>query len=403
MPSIKFKATTIKFLRPTPGIQTDYFDASLHGFFLRVSPAGRKTFGVMYRTSGRFRRMTLGTYPPLTLKGARKMAIDALRDAAQGQDPAAKKAQKRDAESFSQLAAEYLERYAKPKKKSWQEDERIIEKNLIPAFGNMKAKEIMRRDVRELLDQIATRAPIMANRVRALLRKMFNWAILAEIVETNPVHLIPMPGKEQKRQRVLTEDEIKRFWQALDKEREGDKAHRKARMTAATSLKMRLLTAQRGIEVMGMQWDEVDGDWWTIPPERSKNKLAHRVPLTPMALRLLTEMKELAKERPSRFAFPSPKGDAFIANVQKTIQRVRKATGIDFRGHDLRRTAASLMTGMGFPRLTVSKILNHVEPGVTAVYDRHSYDREKRTALEAWNRRLHLMISGLQIVTKTDA
>lgn len=403
MPSIRFKATTIKFLKATPGKQVDYFDASLHGFFLRVSPAGRKTFGVMYRSSGRFRRMTLGTQPPLTLKTARKMAVDALRDAAQGQDPAAKKAQKRKAESFAQLAQEYLERHAKPNKRSWAEDERMINKNLTPELGNLKAKEITRRDVRALLDGIAANAPIMANRVRALLRKMFNWAILAEIVETNPVHLIPMLGKEQKRQRVLTEDEIKRVWQALDNERGGDKAHRKARMTAAASLKLRLLTAQRGGEVMGMTWDEIDGDWWTIPPERSKNKLAHRVPLTTMTQRLLTEMKELAAKRPSRYVFPSPKGDTCIANVQKTIQRVRKATGIDFRGHDLRRTAASHMTGMGIPRLTVSKILNHVEPGVTAVYDRHSYDKEKREALEAWTRRLQLMVSGLQVVPKSEA
>ncbi len=85
-----------------------------------------------------------------------------------------------------------------------------------------------------------------------------------------------------------------------------------------------------------------------------------------------------------------------MANPQKAIGRIHAATGIEFRGHDLRRTAASMMTGMGIPRLTVSKILNHVEPGVTAVHDRHSYDKGKRDALEQRSKRLMLMVSDLR-------
>lgn len=91
-----------------------------------------------------------------------------------------------------------------------------------------------------------------------------------------------------------------------------------------------------------------------------------------------------------------------MANPGKAIQRIQAASGVDFRGHDLRRTAASMMTSVGIPRLTVSKILNHVEPGVTAVYDRHSYDNEKRAALETWARKLTLMVSDLKEV-KTEA
>ena len=89
--------------------------------------------------------------------------------------------------------------------------------------------------------------------------------------------------------------------------------------------------------------------------------------------------------------------------MQKAVERIRERAGIkDFTAHDLRRTAASLMTGMGIPRLTVSKILNHVEPGVTAVYDRHSYDKEKREALETWSRRLQVIISGMQVVSNEE-
>jgi integrase len=398
MPTVKFNAAWIKFVTATT-TQVDYFDKSLTGFFLRVSPQGRKSFGIMYRHAGRLRRMTFGTFPPMTLKDARKEANQKLRQAANGEDPATERAQQRKADTFQEMALEYVERHAKARKKSWPEDERRINKHLIPIFGNCKAKEITRRDIRPVLEGMALKTPIEANRVRSLLRKIYNWAILNEIVDANPVTLIPAPGEEKRRQRVLTEDEIKGLWKVLDGQANGMKAQRKVRMLAAGSLKLRLLTAQRGGEVMGMRWNEVDSDWWTIPPERSKNGLAHRVPLTPLAIRLLEEMKKLYETTPADFVFPGPRG-GHIENVQKTIQRVRRGAGFHFVGHDLRRTAASLMTGMGIPRLTVSKILNHVEPGVTAVYDRYSYDKEKREALEAWSKRLLVMVSDLKGLQK---
>jgi len=393
MPKIRMTARKLGALKPTPGRQIDYIDISLPGFYIRVSPAGRKTFGVMYRHAGRFRRMNLGTYPPLSLADARKMANKALRDATQGMDPAAIKMEKRKAESFAELAHEYLERHAKPKKKekSWREDERIISTNLGPVFGKMRAREITRKDVRKLLDSIAHRAPIMANRVRALLRKIFNWGIENDIVDANPCHLIAAPGKEQKRQRVLTEEEIRAVWNAFGNE---------SPITAGT-LKLRLITAQRGGEVMSLEWSELELEnrWWTIPPEKSKNGLAHRVPLSSPALRILEGIK--APEKSSKYVFPSPKGNSHIANIQKAIERSRYRSGVEFRGHDLRRTAASLMTGMGISRLTVAKILNHAERGATATYDRHSYDHEKRQALDAWGTRLSRIVSGLELV-KTE-
>jgi integrase len=90
----------------------------------------------------------------------------------------------------------------------------------------------------------------------------------------------------------------------------------------------------------------------------------------------------------SEWVFPSPRAEEPVAWIQKAAQRIREASGVEFRPHDLRRTAASRMTSTGTPRLVVSKILNHVEQGVTAVYDRHSYDAEKRKALNAWGRQL---------------
>jgi integrase len=160
----------------------------------------------------------------------------------------------------------------------------------------------------------------------------------------------------------------------------------------AKSFKLRLITAQRGVEVLMMRWEEIEGDWWTIPAEVAKNGRSHRVPLSAPALPLLEELREAAEE--SRWVFPSPKGgDRPIGYVQKAAEKLVMDTGVEFVPHDLRRTAASHMTSMGVPRLVVSKILNHVESGVTAIYDRHSYDAEKREALARWGERLESILS----------
>lgn len=397
MPSIKFTAAKIKFLEGVRGKQVDYFDKGLAGFFVRVSQDGKKSFGAMYRKSGRLRRMKLGAYPLLTLGEARKEAIKVLRNVEFGLDPAAEKQEDRHAETFEQLAREYLEHHAKVKKKSWVEDERVINKELVPEFGKQQAKDITRRDVRALLERKSATAPIMANRILALLRKIYNWGITSDIVESNPVYLVPAPGKEHQRDRVLTEDEIKRVWNAIDADaKNADDSHLKVKTLSAGIMKLRLLTAQRGAEVMSMEWDELDIEkgWWTIPGEKAKNGLSHRVPLTAPALTIIREMKTtVGDDVDSKFVFPSPKGDTHISNPQKARGRIQRATKIDFFAHDFRRTAASMMTGMGIPRLTVKKILNHVEREITAVYDRHSYDAEKRDALEAWAKRLMVIVS----------
>ncbi len=401
MPNKNLTAAFVEKVKSN-GKRTDYFDTSLPGFSLRVSENGVKSWCVSYRFAGKWTRHTFGAFPVIKLSEAREMARDALHDVVHGINPATKKKTERCADTFDYLANEYLERHAKIKKRSWREDARILKTDLLPAFGGMRAKDISRRDVRTLLDRKAATAPIMANRIRATLRKIFNWGIAAEIIDGNPVFLVPAPGRERQRDRVLTEDEIKTIWKALEADKtSGDSMHRREKLLSAAISKLRLLTAQRGGEVMGMEWSEIDGDWWTIPGEKTKNGLAHRVPLTAPALRILAEVRSAFAG--SRFVFPSPKrDDRPIRNPQKALERIQKATEIGFVGHDFRRTAASHMTGMGIPRLTVKKILNHVEREVTAVYDRYSYDAEKREALEAWSKRLMLMVSDLRAVNSEE-
>jgi integrase len=309
-----------------------------------------------------------------------------LRDAQHGLDPASVKQQSRDADTFEELARVYLERHAKPFKRSWKEDARIIDHELLPVWRARKAAEILRRDVIALLDRVIERgAEVAANRTKALISKIFNFGMLRGIVEHNPAYKVPNPGVEHSRDRVLSENEVRALWNALNEERP----------KIAGIFRLALLTAQRRGEIAGMRWDEVDleGAWWTIPADRSKNGLPHRIPLGPQALAVLGELRDSAPQSDIH-VFPGSKQGNPITNLQKPLRRLKRRSGIDFRIHDLRRTAASLMTGMGVSRLVVGKILNHAERGITAVYDRHSYDAEKRRALLKWGVWLNELVVG---------
>ena len=322
MPRKHLTTKALQALKPTPDKQVDYFDETLPCFFVRVSPSGTKSFGVMYRHGRRLRRMSLGRYPPLTLAGARDEAKNAFRLSAKGQDPAAKKKLDRQDESFAELANLYLERYAKLKKKSWREDYRKINANLVPALGNIRAKNVTRADVRFLLSQIAARAPVEANRTLSIIKKIYTWAISEDLLAANPCLHIPAPGgRGIQKDRVLSEDEIKRVWKACNEEES---------LMAAT-FKLRLVTAQRASEVFSMEWSEIDLDngCWTIPAHKAKNGLAHRVPLNRVAVRILERLNKQSTD-PTRWVFPGPQREKHMnpRTAQKSIPRIRKRAGV---------------------------------------------------------------------------
>jgi integrase len=348
-----------------PGI---YHDSEYSQLELRVRESGATSWSVRYRVPGRKNpsRLTLGSFPQITLADARERAKAALRSVDDGVDPAVEKQQRREADTFKELADKYIAKHAKPNKKSWKDDQRNLNTNILPDWKNRLVRDITRRDVRELVDGIAERAPVLANRIVALLSRVFTFAIDAEVVDASPMAGFKRPTKEQARDRVLTDDELRAFWTVTDT----------FDAPMAAFWKLRLLTAQRSVEVNTMKWSDIDGEWWTIPATVAKNKLSHRVPLSSAALDILKELP------PSTFVVEGARGKRQQAEAAAQF-------GIDdFRGHDLRRTAASKMTSAGISRFVVGKVLNHVESGVTKVYDRHSYDAEKRIALDTWARTL---------------
>ncbi len=390
MPKLKFTARGIEAIKPPERGQIDYWDAALPGFILRMSPSGRKTWCVSYRHEGRRRRHTLGTYPSLGLADARDKASDALREVAHGKDPAAEKKAQRRAETVGEVAEEYIEKHAKKKKRSWRKDERAFERDILPRWRHRKAASITRKEVVRLLDDIVERgAPIQANRVLEILRKTYNWAISRDIVSFNPCTGIERPAEEHARERVLTDDELRAVWKALDEQ---------PAMIAA-AFRLRLLSAQRGQEVATMRWEDIDDDWWTIPGEWSKNGLAHRVPLSPQVIEVLTELDD--SNDGSGWIFQSDKREGPQTDLWRVVPDIRADAKVEFVPHDLRRSAASKMTGdLGISRLVVSMILNHSQTGSTAIYDRHSYDREKRQALDAWGARLEEIVAGKTVDEK---
>jgi integrase len=415
MAQVNLTAKAIDGFRLTEDGQVEYWDSTLEGFGVRVSRTGTseretKTFFVRYRVGKRMRRLTIGDIDRVTLADARARARAILVSVDNGDDPAVARAAARRAETFGELWDEYFNRHAKQNKRSWRDDERIAKAELLPQWRDRKARDITRRDVRDVLDAIVDRnAPIMANRTLALARKVFNFGLERDLVENNPCHKIKPPSRERSRDRVLSDDEIRSLWKALDDE---EKA---GRHLIAAFFRVRLLTAQRGREVLRMRWSDISqelgGSVWTIPSDVTKNRRSHRVPLGAAVLDILTslathleddrrranqwrEKKGQPVREPGEWVFPSPRGTAPVASTQKAFDRLRVACDLpSFTAHDLRRTAATRMTGeLKIPRFTVGRVLNHIEPGVTGVYDRYAYDDEKRDALGGWAR---LVIEGI--------
>jgi len=388
---MKFTDRQIKALKPKKE-RYEVWETNGKGFGVRVSSTGRKSFIFLYKFQGTSRRITFGNYPEMSLADAHAAHAKSRQLLEQGSDPATveqdEKEESRRSPSVKRLVAEYIEKYAKPRKRSWKEDERILYKDVVPRWGKRKAQDVTRRDIILLLDEIVERgALIQANRTLATIRKMYSFAMGRGILESSPCVAIPAPSKENRRDRVLNETEIKTFWNKL--------STAKMEKYTALALKLQLITAQRKGEVAGAEWvnfDLKDG-WWTIPAEKSKNGLPHRVPLSSFAIETLNELKIISGD--SKWLFPSPRDGQHIAetSVDHAIRENAEHFKVDhFTPHDLRRTAASMMTASGVQRLTVSKILNHVETGITSVYDRHSYDKEKRKALRSWGLQLETIL-----------
>lgn len=401
----------IKSLEPRKN-QIKHYDVregSGEGFTLTVFPSGEKSFIYIYHFGGRKRRMTLGKYPHMSLSDARQAHRKALKLLEEGKDPALEKKNERleakNSSTVEGLIKEYLEEWAKPRKRSWEEDERILNKDVKPLWGKRKAKDITKRDVILLLEAITKRgAPIGANRTLACIRRMFNFGVERDLLPSNPCATVKAPSKENRRERSLSADEIKIFWNGLDQVLKSDDDKLILKMSDATklALKLQLVTAQRKGEIVSAEWCEIDltAKVWTISCEKAKNGKTHRVPLSNLALEILADIKKLSDD--SRWLFPAAptsKKDTHMTGeaIDHALRRSKKAFPKveDFSPHTLRATASTHMASMRISGEIISRILNHAKKGVTEQhYNKYEYDDEKRNALDAWSWKLKEIIEG---------
>ncbi len=391
MPAQKLTDRTVKSLVATDGKRVEIMDEEASGLCLRVTPNGVRSWSFLFRPRGSptKKRYGIGDYPAWSLKDAREEALRLRRAVQEGRDPVVDRKRAADELTLAKVLERFVAGARKRGLRSADDYDALLKRRVVPKLGGRKASDIQRADVANLLDEIAVEAPVTANRVQAVLSSAFTWAMNDGLVPANPILRLSKRTKEEAKERVLTADEIRNLWLALD---EMAPAYR-------DTLRLILLTGQRPGECAGITAEEIDLEkaLWIIPAARAKNKRLHAVPLVGEAL---TIVKGLAHGRKRGPLIVTPRGAELTPqNLAKAFERIPEGTlDTDATPHDLRRTAATLLAGMGIDRLHVAAVLNHAsttKATVTgAVYDQHSYLPEKRRALEALASEIERIVSG---------
>ncbi len=441
----RFTEQYIKQLKP----RADRYDVTetgvaphQRGLQCRVFPSGAKSWLFRYTVKGKTERVTLGTYPTMTLRGAhaaRKACREQLEakttpKEARIQEQVQREQERRErARKTSRTVAALADHFIngecrqmaldpasktwvaskKPGRirKSWPEVQRIIEKDIIPPIGDRPVTDIEPHEIAALLRKVRDRgAPIGANRTFSILKQMFSHAVARGWLRAaeNPCRDLARPMKvEPHRERALKDDEIRAFWRALDV----------AAMLPMMRYVYRLIltTGCRPGEATRAEWSEfdleADDPSWTIPATRSKNEREHTIPLAPLAVQVLEELRAVheaklendRKDNPdaalARWLFPAFRKAKDVPVEEKAaahaIRRNREFFELDaFTPHDLRRTVRTGLAALGVDSITAKKVVNHKLEGMDKVYDQHPYTEEKRQALEKWCRHLEEVIKG---------
>jgi integrase len=353
------------------------WDTELRGFGLRVEASGQKTFILYYRsTDGTQRKPTLGTYGAVTVQQAREIAQSMLASVRAGADPSAARQDARQAPTVKDACEKFMKEHASLKKPLTKAQyESLIDRHVKPALGARKVASIQHEDIARLVRAVGKKHPIAANRLRAVLSKLFaltekwRWRPAA----TNPcIHIERY--RENKVHRDLAQDELVRLAAALEAE-----AANNSRAVAA--LRLLLFTGCRRNEVLHLKWSEVDLDRGMLRLGDSKTgaKIVHMNG----AAREVLEAQEAVPANP--FVFPGhaelEKGPKPISDAKRAWDRVRKAAGLeDVRLHDLRHNFASYGAAEGLSLPLIGKLLGHKNPTTTARYAELADDPARRAA-----------------------
>jgi integrase len=379
-------AATVARIKPDPERRLEIPDRQQPGLYLVVQPSGRRAFAVRTRLDDKPIKITLGDVDRLDLARARVLADEAVRAAKRGEDPRTKRAAAR-ANTVVAVVDEFVARYARPRLKVWPEVERRLKRDLVRAYGTKPIAELTRGDLVRLLDELTARGVQQgANRLLAHTRRLLGWAVERGFVVSNVAVGIKPPAKEVARDRVLTDPELAAVWHACGG----------LGFPFGPLFRLMIVTAQREGEVANLRMRDVDLDRavWTLSRKQTKADRAHDVPLSGSAVEVLAALPRL-HEGDLAFSTNGVTAPSGWSRAKARLDRLSGVTG--WRLHDLRRTAASSMARLGHPPHVVAAVLNHSPgslQGITAVYNRHRYDDEKRAALEAWTRHLRRVTEG---------
>ena len=365
---------TVKALAaPARGNKVTYDDA-VKGFGIRVTAAGGRAFILNYRRKAdqRERRFTIGSFPDWSTSAARDEAKRLKREVDGGADPVGAQQESRAAATVADLADRFLKEYVPHKvRPSTQRDyNQQIKVDIVPALGRMKVGTVSYSDIDSLHRKISDRAPTHANRVLALLSRMFSLAVHWKLRSDNPVRGISR-NQEHKRDRYLTGAELTRLTAALTKLHD---------QGAANAVRLLLLTGARRGELLAARWNDIDlaTGVWTKPGATTKRKTVHRVPLSAAACQLLAAMKEQAD---SEWLFPA-RFTPHRLDLDDAWGVLRKTARIpDARLHDLRHTYASVLASSGLSLPIIGALLGHTTAQTTLRYA-HLLDDPLRAATE---------------------
>jgi integrase len=358
-----------------------------------ITQAGNRSWSYRYRApvTGKLSRATIGPYPTISLADARLRADELRKGVAGGENPSeTKRRAKREApgRTFKALSDRYVAEYARRTKKSAWRDERNLVLHVLPKWEDLDYAAIRRRDVIELIEGIISHGtPVLANRIQSLVSGIFSFAVDADLLDANPCTRLKKRGEEHAGDRVLTDPEIRLFWNMV--------VEAPASYETGQGLRLALLTGVRIGEVAGIvpaefEWlDDAAKAVWSIPGSRTKNRLTHVVPLAPMALEIAREIAPIA---PGSYA-------AAMKRIAERLpgQGPAERTWRDDppTPHDLRRTFRTRLPQMGVPADIRDRLMNHIPTDVGSKhYDRYQYLNEKRAALDLWAQTLSDIISA---------
>ena len=380
MPRLKLTKSAIDVL-PTPAKDIVYWDSGCPGFGVKITPKGRKVFIVLYRAGGagsRLRKYTIGPHGRVTLHQARAAALKIFAARTEGRDPAAEKQRARRrpvVDRVEDLVELFITEHVS-KIRSAREISRLLRREVIPTWGARSIHDIGKRQVIELVAEVAARGtPSAANKLLKMIKAFFGWCVGRAILDTSPANGLAAPAREKARDRVLEDDELARILSAA---RQMDGPY-------GGIVELLALTGQRREEVAKLTWGEVDlaSRTWTLPASRTKNGKWHIVHLSMEAIAVLRRAPRLGK-----FVF-SLSGTKAFSGFSAGKRMIDEVCGVsDWRLHDLRRTCVSGMARLGVAPHVADKILNHQTgtiSGVAAVYQRHEFLAERKEALERWS------------------